>query len=71
MEKQQALFILGLPLIASQEEISKAWRAKARLFHPDSPYGNVERFLRCQTAFETLTILPKQAVRVPARSRAV
>lgn len=46
--------ILGLPTTASLDEIKLAYRAKARLFHPDSG-GKAEHFLAVHRAFETLS----------------
>lgn len=77
MLERHALKILGLPahtvLAASEDDIRAAWRKKARLFHPDSPYGNIDAFHQAQAAYEALRPKPAQAlksrVRVPASSR--
>jgi len=73
MLPRHALKILGLDTDASEAEIRAAWRKKARLFHPDSPYANLNAFLQAQAAFEVLCPKPAQAlktrIRVAARSR--
>lgn len=77
MLQRHALKILGLPantvIGASDELIRAAWRKKARLFHPDSPYGDVNSFHQAQMAYESLCPRPEQIlksrVRVPATSR--
>lgn len=73
MLQRHALKILGLPGHASEDEIRAAWRKKARLFHPDSPYGDINAFHQAQSAYEALRPRPEQAlksrVRVPAKSR--
>lgn len=77
MLERHALKILGLPantiLGASEDEIRAAWRKKARLFHPDSPYADLDAFHQAQAAYESLRPRPAQAlksrVRVQATSR--
>ena len=73
MLPRHALKILGLTRSASEDEIRTAWRKKARLFHPDSPYGDIAAFHQARMAFETLCPKPeqslKQRVRVIAPSR--
>ncbi len=73
MLQRHALKILGLNAGASDTDIRAAWRKKARLFHPDSPYGDVNAFHQAQAAYEALRPRPEQAlksrVRVPATSR--
>ncbi|GEM_PF-866376 len=77
MLQRHALKILGLPantvIGISEDEIRAAWRKKARLFHPDSPYGDINAFHQAQSAYEALRPRPEQAlksrVRVQATSR--
>ena len=73
MLRRHALKILGLSDAAQTEDIRRAWRKKARLLHPDSPYGNIDAFHQAKTAFETLCPSPQQAIkrriRVQASSR--
>lgn len=75
MLPRHALKILGLNANASEAEIRAAWRKKARLFHPDSPYANLGAFHQAQTAYNVLLPKPaqvlKQRVRVTATSRPV
>ena len=69
----RALRILGLDGHASEPQIRSAWRAKAKLFHPDSPYGNASAFLEAKAAYDALVARPEQSlkrrVRVQATSR--
>ena len=71
MTRQQAVMTLGLNISAREDEIRKAWRTKARFYHPDSPYGNMGAFLKCKQAYETLIPPAPQSIRIPARSRAL
>lgn len=71
MTRQDAMMTLGLSMSAREAEIRAAWRKKAKFFHPDSPYGNVQAFIAAKNAFETLIPPAPQAYRIPARSRAV
>ncbi len=71
MTRQQAIMVLGLNMSAREDEIRSAWRAKARFYHPDSPYGNQAAFIKCKQAFETLIPPAPQSVRIPARSRVI
>jgi DnaJ-class molecular chaperone len=71
MTRQQALLTLGLSMSARETEIRTAWRKKAKFFHPDSPYGNVNAFLQAKSAYHTLVPPAPKAFRVQARSRAV
>ena len=70
MTRQQALMTLGLNMSAREAEIRAAWRKKAKFFHPDSPYGDMGRFINAKTAFETLIPPAPKAYRVRAGSRA-
>ena len=70
MTRQDALMALGLGLSAREADIRLAWRKKAKLFHPDSPYGNMKAFMQAKSAFETLIPPAPQAYRVRAGSRA-
>ncbi len=70
MTRQQAMMILGLSMSAREADIRAAWRAKARFYHPDSPYGNVAAFLKCKQAYETLIPPAPQSIRIRAGSRA-
>jgi len=54
MTRQDALMTLGLNMAAREAEIRTAWRKKAKFFHPDSPYGDVQAFIKAKNAFETL-----------------
>jgi DnaJ-class molecular chaperone len=70
MTRQDAVMTLGLNLAAKEADIRSAWRAKAKFYHPDSPYGNTAAFLKCRMAYETLIPPAPQNMRVRAGSRA-
>ena len=70
MTRQHALLTLGLSMAAREADIRKAWRKKAKFFHPDSPYGNVTAFMQAKDAFETLIPPAPQVMRVRAGARA-
>ena len=70
MTRQDALLALGLGLSAREADIRVAWRKKAKFFHPDSPYANMNAFMQAKRAFETLIPPAPQAYRIQARSRA-
>ena len=44
--------ILGVDPNASAEEIRKAYKAKAKLYHPDADGGDHAKFLEVQSAYE-------------------
>ena len=69
MTRHQAMMTLGLNMSAREADIRTAWRAKAKFYHPDSPYGSVNAFLKCKQAFETLIPPAPQHIRVQAGSR--
>ncbi len=69
MTRHQAMMTLGLSMSACEADIRVAWRAKARFYHPDSPYGNVTAFLKCKQAYETLIPPAPQSIRIRAGSR--
>jgi Ca-activated chloride channel homolog len=46
--------VLNVPLYADDDEIKKAYREKARDYHPDSGHGDAERFREVQEAYEVL-----------------
>ncbi|PHQ67928.1 MAG: hypothetical protein COB92_02540 [Robiginitomaculum sp.] len=71
MTRHQAMMTLGLNMSAREAEIRAAWRAKAKFYHPDSPYGSVSAFVKCKQAYETLIPPAPQTIRVQAGSRAV
>jgi len=71
MTRQQALMTLGLSMAAREADIRAAWRKKAKFFHPDGRFGDVNAFMHVKTAFETLIPPAPQVYRVQARSRAV
>jgi DnaJ-class molecular chaperone len=62
--KHEDCALLGIDINASQEEISAAFRRKAKLCHPDRG-GNVEEFKKIQSAYERL-MQPEQ-VKIPAQ----
>lgn len=46
--------ILGVGKTASKEEIKKAFREKAHLFHPDKPGGDEKKFKEINEAYQVL-----------------
>ncbi len=70
MTRHDAVMTLGLNMAAREADIREAWRAKAKFYHPDSPYGNMAAFIKCKQAFETLVPPAPQAIRVRAGARA-
>lgn len=69
MTRQDALLVLGLNMAAREADVRQAWRKKAKFLHPDSPYGNMRKFLEARSAFETLIPPVPKAYRVKAPSR--
>ncbi|MEE9272411.1 MAG: J domain-containing protein [Robiginitomaculum sp.] len=69
MTRHEAIMALGLSMSANEPTICRAWRKKAKFYHPDSPYGNMAAFLKCKQAFETLVPPAPQTMRVRAGSR--
>ena len=53
-QKQWACGILGVNSSATREMVEKAFRDKARLWHPDKPGGDEEHFKRVQCAKDIL-----------------
>ncbi|WP_416879444.1 DnaJ domain-containing protein [Litorimonas sp.] len=70
MTRQQAMMTLGLPMGARESDVRAAWRKKAKFFHPDSPYANMQAFLQAKAAYETLIPPAPQSIRVRAGARA-
>ncbi len=62
---------LGLNMAARENDIRNAWRKKAKFFHPDSPYGNIQAFMQAKAAYEILIPPAPKAYRVQAGSRAI
>ena len=58
--KRDPYKVLGLEKTATQEQIAKAYRAKARKTHPDMG-GSQEDFLEVQKAYDTLSDESKKA----------
>lgn len=56
MTRKEACFFLGISESASDEQIKRAYRYKAKLYHPDSnPAGDTkEYYIRVQKAYEYL-----------------
>lgn len=53
-EKSDAYRVLGLEPGASKDKIHRAHRRLAAKYHPDNGHGNLEMFLKIQTAYEML-----------------
>lgn len=53
-EYRDAWDILGLPPGSPREEVRKAWKRLSRLYHPDGPSGDPERFRETREAYEAL-----------------
>lgn len=47
--------VLGLAPGSPRDEVRRAWKRLSRLHHPDSPYGNEEKFREAREAYERLT----------------
>ena len=55
MDGQRAAATLGVDRRATRDEIRRAFRARAKLLHPDTgPTGSMERFIALRRAFERL-----------------
>ena len=56
MTRKEACYILGIKEDASDEQIKKAYRYKAKLYHPDvNPDSDTrEYYIRIQSAYEYL-----------------
>jgi len=61
MTRQEALKILGLPNDAIFEQIKTAYRAKAKILHPDKG-GNIKDFVMLKEAYELLTGKKKERI---------
>ena len=53
--------ILGVPRNATPEQIKKAYRQKAKQYHPDRPDGDSEMFKRVSEAYEILSNSDKRS----------
>jgi curved DNA-binding protein len=53
--------ILGVPRNATPDQIKKAYRQKAKQFHPDRPDGDSEMFKRVNEAYEILSNSDKRS----------
>lgn len=53
--------ILGVPRTATPEQIKKAYRQKAKQYHPDKPTGDAEQFKRVNEAYEILSNSDKRS----------
>jgi len=47
--------VLGVPPGSAKDVVRKAWRRLSRLYHPDGPSGNEERFREAREAYESLS----------------
>jgi len=61
--------IIGAPKTATNEELRKAYRRRARTLHPDVPGGDAKAFRRLVAAFETLMDQAKRAAWDTRRKR--
>jgi curved DNA-binding protein CbpA len=46
--------LLGINENANEKEITNAYRSLAKIYHPDMESGNKEKFIKVQSAYETL-----------------
>lgn len=51
---QNCFKVLGVPPIATGEEIYAAYKAKSLIFHPDIFKGSSEEFVKIRNAYEIL-----------------
>jgi curved DNA-binding protein len=65
---QQARALLGLGPDAAQDEIAQAFRAAAKLAHPDRPGGDAERFRQILEAYRALQAKPGLPATIPTTS---
>ena len=75
MTRREACYFLGIGENASEEQIKRAYRYKAKLYHPDAnPDGDTkEYYIKVQDAYEYLinnpnTVQPSTAKAQPAGS---
>jgi len=61
--------IVGAPKTATNEELRRAYRRKARTLHPDVPGGDAKSFRRLVAAFETLMDGGRRAAWETSRKR--
>jgi hypothetical protein len=52
--------ILGVAKFATQDEIKRKYRHLAKIYHPDSPTGSEEKFIKLQEAYSILGDLSKR-----------
>lgn len=62
MDRARALKVLGLAADFSPQDLSRNYRAAAKLAHPDRLQGNAERFHALAQAFEALRVLEQPVV---------
>jgi len=57
MNRKDAFGILGLSLNASKEDIKRAYRKQAKIYHPDKNNDEdaISRFIEISEAYEILT----------------
>lgn len=46
--------VLGVSVYSSENEIKSKYRELCKLYHPDSPKGNVEKFEQVQKAYQSI-----------------
>jgi len=67
-DRADALRALGLPLLASHEDIRAAWKRLAFETHPDGLRGNEDEFARIRAAYDLLRRpMSRPVSRVPSR----
>lgn len=61
-KKRDYYDVLGINKSASQDEIKKAYRKLAKMYHPDNKEtGDAEKFKECSEAFSVLSDENKRA----------
>lgn len=67
MDNKNCYIILHLKSSATQEEIKRSYRTLAKVYHPDKPGGNADKFRVIKQAYD---ILMKATVKAPKESTA-
>ena len=61
----EARALLGLSIVAAPDEVSAAFRAAAKIAHPDRPGGDAEAFRKILAAYRVLQAETRLPARIP------